>query len=475
MKTMAGADVTKRTAQRGKPGRAYRTRSAPVCNSNRRLSFEYVSPQALALDPDNPRVHSERQLHQIAGSIEAFGFNVPILINATGRVIAGHGRVQAARSLGIPSIPAIRLEHLTSQQLRAFAIADNKLTENAQWNEQLLAEQLKMLSEAEIDFTLEAIGFETAEVDLLIEGLGAPKDGPNDPADQFGEAESAILITKPGDLWGLGRHRVICADALDQGSHSKLLEGRKAAAVFTDPPYNVRIDGHASGLGKIKHREFAMAAGEMNQAQFAGFLTRACALLATNSASGSLHYVCMDWRHLSELLTAGEAVYSELKALCVWNKGTGGMGSFYRSQHELIFVFKNGTGPHHNNIQLGRFGRYRTNVWDYPGLNSFARTTGEGNLLEFHPTTKPVALVSDAIMDCSERGDIILDSFLGSGTTVIAAERTGRCCYGIEIDPAYVDTIIRRWQAFTGLDAVDACSGQSFNELEQEATSRYEH
>ena len=248
-----------------------------------------------------------------------------------------------------------------------------------------------------------------------------------------------------------------------------LMGGSKAAMVFTDPPYNVRIDGHATGLGTIQHKDFKMASGEMNSAEFTDFLSRVCALLAKHSADGSIHFVCMDWRHMGELLTAGEQAYSELKNICVWAKDNAGMGSLYRSQHELVFVFKLGKESHRNNIQLGQFGRYRSNVWNYPGVNSFSRSTEEGNLLALHPTVKPVALVADAIMDCSRRGDVVLDGFLGSGTTVIAAERTGRICYGIEIDPAYVDTTIRRWQAFTGQSAIHALSGRTFSELEQEA------
>jgi len=432
------------------------------------LCIDYLQPDSLSLDPENARIHSDRQIHQIGRSIAAFGFNVPILIDANGRVIAGHGRVLAARSSGLSSIPVIRLEHLTAEQARAFAIADNKLTENSEWNEQLLAEQLKILSEADLDFNLEAIGFETAELDLLIQGLGPLPDGADDPADQIVEPDSTISITQPGDLWSLGRHRILCGDALDELCYAKLMGGRKAAGVFTDPPYNVPIDRYACGFGKIKHREFSMASGEMSEAEFTQFLTGVCSFLRHHSAEGSLHYVCMDWHHIRELLAAAEPNYSEFKALCVWNKGRGGMGSFYRSQHELIFVFKNGTAPHHNNVQLGQFGRYRTNVWDYPGVNSFGRKSPEGDLLKLHPTTKPVALVADAILDCSKRGDIVLDSFLGSGTTLIAAERTGRICYGIEIDHIYVDTIIRRWQTFTGLSATHTDSGKPFHQLEKE-------
>jgi DNA modification methylase len=241
--------------------------------------------------------------------------------------------------------------------------------------------------------------------------------------------------------------------------------------VFTDPPYNVRIIGHAGGLGAIQHKNFQMASGEMTQAEFTDFLVLACSLMADHSSDGSRHFLCMDWRHTGELVTAGKGIYPELKNICVWVKDNGGMGSLYRGQHEFVFVFKSGHGAHRNNVQLGHYGRYRTNVWHYPGVNSFSRSTEEGNLLELHPTVKPVALVADAVMDCSNRNDIVLDPFLGSGTTIIAAERTGRRCYGMELDPGYVDTAIRRWQAFTGLSAMHCNSGRSFAQMEEEAAN----
>jgi DNA modification methylase len=243
----------------------------------------------------------------------------------------------------------------------------------------------------------------------------------------------------------------------------------RAAMVVTDPPYNVPIDGHASGLGAIHHRPFPMASGEMDGAEFGAFLADAFRNLAAFSIDGSLHFICMDWRHVEELLAAGRAAYDELKNLCVWVKDNGGMGSLYRSQHELVFVFKHGRNGHRNNVQLGQYGRNRSNVWHYPGANSFSRRGEEGNLLALHPTVKPVAMVADAILDCSARGDIVLDAFLGSGTTLIAAERTGRRCYGLELDPAYVDTTVRRWQALTGGSARHGASGRSFDDLAREA------
>ena len=350
-------------------------------------------------------------------------------------------------------------------------IADNRLTENAAWNEQLLGEQLKILAESDLDFSLGVTGFEMAEIDLFIEGLSPVPEGGPDSADEIPELENKTKITRAGDLWQLGPHRVYCANALTPERYSVLMAGRRADVAFTDPPYNVPIAGHVSGLGKVQHSDFVMASGEMSEAEFAQFLTQACRLLAQHSKDGSLHFICMDWRHIGELLATGKQAYTELKNICVWAKDNAGMGSLYRSQHELVFVFKHGKESHRNNVQLGQYGRYRSNVWRYPGLNSFWRSGEEGNLLALHPTVKPVALVADAILDCSARGDLVLDPFLGSGTTVIAGERTGRICYGLELEPMYVDTVVRRWQQFTGRQAVHTQSGRSFNDLELEVTN----
>jgi DNA modification methylase len=421
----------------------------------------------LKLDPKNPRIHGRQQVRQIARSIEVFGFNVPVLIDANLKVVAGHGRIAACQLLGLNEVPTILLDHLNEAQIRAFMIADNRLTETSAWDDQLLAEQLKELSELNLDFSLEATGFEMGEIDLRIEGLKSGPDAAEDPADKVPLV--GPQVTQTGDLWVLGQNRVLCASALDEPAYGLLLEDHCAAMVITDPPYNVRIEGNVSGLGAIRHRDFIMATSEMDPLEFTAFLSRACRLLARYSIDGSIHFICMDWRHIPELLSAGREAYDELKNLCVWVKSNGGMGSFYRSRHELVFVFKHGRASHRNNVQLGQYGRNRTNVWEYPGIASFGRSGEEGNLLALHPTVKPVALVADAIMDASARGEIILDAFLGSGTTVIAAERTGRRCYGLELDPAYADTVVRRWQTYTGERARHAISGRFFDELEAEA------
>ncbi|MHB8496271.1 MAG: site-specific DNA-methyltransferase [Casimicrobiaceae bacterium] len=433
----------------------------------RAISITYRPLADLRLNPQNPRAHSGRQVQQIANSIEAFGFNVPVLVDATLKVIAGHGRVMACRELGWTEVPTIGLEHLTSAQARAFMLADNRLTDNSSWDEGLLAQSLKDLAELDLDFRLDATGFEMAEIDLRIEQLDAV-DTETDEAVEL-PGPNAVAISKAGDLWCLGPHRLLCGNALQSADYDLLLGGRKANVVFTDPPYNVPIDGHAAGNGRTRHREFAMAVGEMSSAEFTRFLHQVCVNLRMFSTDGSIHYLCMDWRHVGELLAAAQPVFSEWKNLCVWVKDNAGMGSLYRSQHELVLVFKNGTAPHVNNVQLGQFGRYRSNVWNYPGANSFSRTTDEGNLLALHPTVKPVAMIVDALFDCSKRGDRVLDPFLGSGTTLIAAERTGRHCYGIELDPLYVDTGIRRWQTLTGLQATHAETGRTFDRVAADA------
>jgi DNA modification methylase len=427
-----------------------------------RLEIVYRPIDELKPDPANPRRHSAKQIAKLAKSIEAFGFNVPILVDAALDVTAGHARLAAGQTLGLTEVPTVCLDHLSPAQRRAFMIADNRLTELAEWDDGLLAQQLKDLSLLGLDFSLEVTGFEIAEIDLRIASLDKPPD-PDDDAPP--EPPATRALSQIGDLWMLGRHRVLCGSALDAEAFTALMGDERAAMIFSDPPYNLPIAGHVSGLGAIHHRPFPMAAGEMGKTQFTAFLGQALSNLAGFSIDGSLHYLCMDWRHLEELLSAGREAYSELKNVCIWVKDVPGMGSFYRSQHELVFVFKHGTASHRNNVQLGQFGRNRSNVWHYPGANSFGRGGDEGKLLTVHPTVKPVAMVADAILDCSARGDIVLDAFLGSGTTVIAAERTGRRCFALELDGGYVDVAVRRWQKLTGGVALHAISGRSFDDL----------
>jgi hypothetical protein len=320
------------------------------------LRIEYRPLDSLKANPRNPRIHTDKQINQIARSMKEFGAIMPRVVDRNSQIIIGHGRVRAAQLIGINELPTIRVEHLTEAQATALAIADNKLTENSTWNDELLAQQLKSLSE-ELDFDVEVTGFEVGEIDVMIEGIAPVAGGGSDSADELPEADPAIQVSKPGDLWLLGRHRVFCGNCLDATSYSVLMGGKRASMVFTDPPFNVRIDGHATGLGAIHHRNFRMAAGEMSEAAFTDFLAHAFTLLALHAVDGSLHFVFMDWRHLPEIFAAGKQAYTELKAFCVWVKDNGGMGSLYRSQHELLLVFKKGKDSHRNNVQLGQFGR----------------------------------------------------------------------------------------------------------------------
>ena len=367
--------------------------------------------------------------------------------------------------MGLREIPVIRLEHLTADQARAFSIADNRLSENSSWDDRLLGELLRDLASVELDFDLEATGFTIGEIDLRIEGLSEPTPASTDPADDLPAMLAQQPVSRLGDLWQLGPHRLLCGNALDPAAYDRLMQEAVAQVVFTDPPYNVPIVGHVSGKGRNRHREFVMASGQMTAAQFTRFLATVLEQLARYSAAGSLHYVCMDWRHQYELLTAALGIYAELKNLCVWVKDNAGMGSLYRSQHELVFLFKNGRTPHRNNVELGQHGRNRTNVWHYPSLNNFGRNGEEGQLAALHPTVKPVAMIAAAILDCSARGEIVLDPFLGSGSTLLAAERVGRICCGMELDPLYVDAAILRWQSFTGDSAVHTVTGTRFDDL----------
>jgi DNA modification methylase len=419
--------------------------------------FQLVDVTSLRPSPNNARKHTKTQIRALAKSIETFGFAAPILVDKGGNILAGHARLEAAKELRIKNVPVIYLDHLNEFQARAYMLADNKLTDRSSFDEPRLALELKELSHLALDFDIEATGFEAPEIDFRVQSL---ENNVDDVDDDF-EPASGPAVSMLGDIWHLGNHRICCGDALQQKSYATLMGALKASAVFTDPPYNVKINGHVSGKGKILHREFSMAVGEMSEGEFTEFLTSFMSNLNQHTQSGSLLYVCMDWRHMREILAAGASADCDLLSLCVWVKSNGGMGSLYRSRHELVFVFKNGSAPHLNNIQLGKFGRNRSTVWNYGGANSFARR-GSRRGTELHPTAKPVLMVSDAILDCTRREDIVLDPFLGSGTSLLAAERVGRRCYGIELDPLYVDTAIERWQKMTRLKAVNPF-GETFD------------
>lgn len=433
----------------------------------RDLKVEMVPISALKPNARNPRKHSKKQIRQIADSIETFGFTNPILADADGNVLAGHGRLLAAALLGIDHVPVIRIEDMTAAQKRAFMLADNKLAENAGWDRKLLALELGALLEMDLGFEVTVTGFEMGEIDVLISDF---QEDAADGADVIpGIDPAAPVFTKAGDLWQAGKHRLLCADATKPESFERLMAGESAQMAFTDPPYNVPIAGNVSGLGSVKHADFAMARGEMTPASFFTFLMTVLGLMAAHSRNGAIHFVCMDWRHLFDLLMAGQRIYAGMQNLCTWAKTNAGMGSLYRSQTEFVAVFKYGTGRHINNVELGRHGRHRSNLWTYPGMNTFGADRDE--TLAMHPTVKPVALVEDAILDCSRRGGIVLDAFIGSGTTLIAAERAGRRGFGIEIEPRYVDVALRRFRTITGIEPTHVASGRTLKELERAANT----
>ena len=406
----------------------------PAKPSDALAPIQLVPITSLRPSPRNARKHPKKQIRQIAASITEFGFTNPILVDADGGVIAGHGRLEAAQQLGLAEVPVRCLAHLSPAQVRAYVIADNRLAENAGWDHELLRVELEEL--ADLDFDLQLTGFDTPALDGFLSPMLADEE---EPAPLVSDQPP---VSRVGDLWDLGAHRLLCGDSTDPASYERLMDGGKAQVVFTDPPYNVPIAGNVSSQGR--HGEFVMASGEMSSEQFTAFLRTIFSQLVAHSVDGSLHFVCMDWRHLGEMHAAQQGTYAELKNLVVWNKANAGMGSLYRSKHELVFVYKAGTAGHINNIELGKHGRNRTNVWNYAGANTPSK--GRAQRLEMHPTVKPVSMIADALQDASHRGGLVLDPFGGSGSTLIAAQNTGRRARLIELDPRYVDVIVRRWE-----------------------------
>ena len=404
------------------------------------------------------RKHPEKQLVKLAASIREFGFNSAILVDDDGTIIAGHARLEAAKRVGLTEVPVIRIAHLSKAEVKAFRLAEQRLGELATWDPNALVLEIQEIIACD-EVALDLPGWDVAEIDIL---LDEAQDTEVDPADDE-VAPPDTPTTRIGDLWLLDKHRLLCGSSLDPDAWDRLMDGAQGSMSICDPPFNVPVRGHVSGLGKVRHREFAMASGEMSETEFIWFLTTFLQLTSQHLREGAILDVFMDWKHTFELQSAARSVGLTSLNLCVWNKSNAGMGSLYRSKHELVLVFKKGKAPHRNNVELGRHGRYRTNVWDYAGANSFGRTRDQD--LADHPTVKPVALVADAILDVTARGEIVLDAFMGSGTTILAAERTGRLGYGIEIDPAYVDVAMRRWETMTGQQAVLAGSGQSFSEV----------
>jgi DNA modification methylase len=415
--------------------------------------------------PRNARTHSKKQIGLIKGSIEKFGQIKPVIIDDADTILAGHGFIEAARLAGLTHVAVIRFSHLTEAQKRAYLIADNKIAEQAGWDREILAielgELVELLPTEDLEVTL--TGFAVSEIDLLLADMAVSRSDPEDIPPAF----TQNAITKQGDVWLLGRHRLSCGDARKSDSFVQLMKGAVAAAVFCDPPYNIRVRS-IGGRGKIQHSEFAFASGEMRPAQFRRFLLDTLGNGIRVSTESAIHFVCIDWRHIGDLVEVGREIYDAMLNLVVWNKSNAGQGSFYRSQHELIGVFRTGGRAHRNNVELGRFGRNRSNVWTYPGVNTFGKDRMKA--LAAHPTVKPVGMVADALLDCTARGDIVLDQFAGSGTTILAAEKTGRIAYCLEYEPRYVDVAILRWQQQTKLEATLEGDGRTFEEISQART-----
>jgi DNA modification methylase len=431
---------------------------------SRNLNPNLVGVETLKPLGRETRKHPPAQIRKLQASIEQFGFVLPIVIDASGRVIAGWALALAAKRLGLAEVPAVTITDLDEGNLRMLRLALNRLSEDARWDVEGLRLEFSEIMEISGEIDLRAGGFEMGEIDVAFGGSGGDEED-----DLPALNETSTPVTKPGDLWLLGEHRILCANALMPESYTRLLGDERTQMIFTDPPWNIPIAGHVSGLGSTKHGDFAMGCGEMSAMEFEDFLRTTLGHAARCSDDGSIHFVCIHWGRIRELLGAAADLFTETKNLCIWNKSNAGMGSLYRSKHELIFVFKRGDAPHVNNVELGRFGRNRTNVWDYPSQNVLNGTTK--SKLSLHPTAKPVALVADAIRDCSNRKDLILDPFGGAGTTLIAAEKTGRRARLIEIDPRYVDVTIKRWQNVTGRTAVRVDAGTPYPDNDQRSAS----
>jgi DNA modification methylase len=432
-----------------------------ITSKSQTLAIKNIALTKLNAHPDNPRQHSKGQIRQIANSIKEFGFRIPILVDGDNRLICGHGRVEAAKAIGLTEVPAIVVDDLSEAQVRALMIADNRLTELSDWDTALLGKNFQILSDLNLNFDLDITGFDYGVIEQFIIG-----DSPSKIEAETVDLSPAPIACSAGDLWRLGNHVIFCGDARDKSSYSVLLGDKKASLIFTDPPYNIS----AKTIGKVcarKHGNFVSASGEMSPDEFTQFLSAVFTLLCRFSQLGSIHFIFMDWRHVKELLDAGLSCYSEYKNLCVWAKDRVGMGSFYRSQHELVFVFKNGNAKHQNNFLLGQHGRTRSNLWEFPSVRGLSERDGDEtdrDALALHPTIKPVRLIEEALLDCSRRGHIVLDPFLGSGSTLIACEKTKRHCYGIEYNPVYVDAALYRFHKLTGIEPIHVVSGQTYSQ-----------
>lgn len=427
--------------------------------TNQTIAIEYVAVGSLKPDPRPQRKHSQRQLASLIGAIERFDVVRPILVTDDNVVLDGNAVLEAAKRLGHDTIPVIRIDGYTPNELRALQMSLNRIGEHAQWDEAVLrADFIALLADPDIEFSLDFTGFDQVFVDrvTLADDVGTPQDDVPEP-------DGGAPVTRLGDVWICGHHRIVCGDSRDGAVYVLLLAGGRVRLILTDPPYNVRISGNVSGLGKVQHGEFAMASGEMTRAEFIEFQRQVFDHCKQHGVDGALLYAFIDGRHVADQIAAGEAVFGELKQLVVWAKDNAGMGTFYRSQHELLTIWKLGDAPNVNTFGLGSNGRYRSNVWNYPGCASLG--AGRAEALSFHPTVKPLPMIVDAILDVTHQGEIVLDPFGGSGTTLIAAERTGRIARLIEIDPKYVDVTLRRFIAETGEEPTLAETGEAFSEV----------
>jgi DNA modification methylase len=397
------------------------------------------------------RKNDAAHVREIANSISALGFNVPLLIGKDNVVIDGDSRLAAAKLLGLSSVPCIRVDHLNETEQRLLRLAVNRLAEKGVWDVGELKAEFDelIIADAPIDIS----GFGSDEIDQIV--IGTNEDGRE--IGDLAPLPGAAAVTQLGDIIRLGSHYVICGDATDPAVVRRLMRTDVVRMVFTDQPFNVAIGGHVT---KGEHREFVMASGEMMDAQFLEFNQKWMDAVLPSLVDGGILGTFIDWRGLPIAHAAATALGLTPLNLVVWAKTNAGMGSLYRSQHELLPLFKKGAASHVNNISLGKRGRHRTNLWTYPGASSFGSHARKG--LQDHPTVKPTAMLEDALIDLTNRGEIVLDPFLGSGSTLMAAENTGRVCCGIELDPLYVDVIIRRYEAATGKTAILANTGELF-------------
>lgn len=420
----------------------HRSNRASVMGKWEELNVELLCPAAR-----QTRSHPGWKRQKLEASIIEYGILDPLTINGANVIVDGHLRLELAKRLGIATVPVIRIEHLSDAELRAYAIAANKLPSVANYDLGLLRLELEEIRADVPKLDLTLTGFTIGELDRI---SGNHAANLYDDLDNYNEIVSRRdAKAQRGELYALGDHRLLCGDSLEPAVVSRLMGAETARCCFADPPYNVKINGHVSGTGQ--HDEFAFASGEMSRNAFEEFLETAFGNVAAHLSDGGIAFVCMDHAHLGELLTIGDRVFDNRLNICAWDKGRGGMGALYRSQHELVAVFKKGSAPHLNNVALGKNGRNRTNVWSFPGMGGFGQ--GRKKALELHPTVKPVALVAEALLDVTGPDDVVIDPFGGSGTTLIAAERIGRRARLIEYDPLYADITIARWEHMSGKKA----------------------